>query len=333
MITRTRITTVGVIAAAGLLLASCSSGSPSGGSEGGAAEGGAGTEELTPITVGLLTIAPAAAVQYGVDQGIFEEHGIDLTVETAQGGAAMLPSVSTGAYDFGVGNPLSVLTAATQDIDMRIVSGYSFSLEEGDDINAVVTRTEDGIESWSDLEGLTVATNAIKTQGDLTINEAVELDGGDPSSVEYVEIPFPDALPQLEAGNADAVWIPEPFLSQALADPDTYSVLGYPNQAALPGVPTMVTFSSGAVVDGEPEKLELWREALAATLDAANEDREGYNATIEAFTGMPAEVVEGIGLERLTADLDPQVITDLSAMAAKWGFIESEPDLDVVIAP
>ena len=154
-----------------------------------------------------------------------------------------------------------------------------------------------------------------------------------PSSVEYVEIPFPDALPQLEAGNADAVWIPEPFLSQALADPDTYSVLGYPNQAALPGVPTMVTFSSGTIVDGEPEKLELWREALAATLDAANEDREGYNATIEAFTGMPAEVVEGIGLERLTADLDPQVITDLSAMAAKWGFIESEPDLDVVVAP
>lgn len=332
MSTRTRITAIGALAAASLLLASCSSGSPSGG---GAEEPSDGeqSQELMPVTVGLLAIAPAAAVQYGIDEGIFEEHGIDLTVETAQGGAAMLPSVSTGAYDFGVGNPLSVLTAASQGIDMRIVSGYSFSLEEGDGINAVVTRTEDGLESWSDLEGLTVATNTIKTQGDLTINESIELDGGDPSTVEYVEIPFPDALPQLEAGNADAVWVPEPFLSQALADPDTYSVLGYPNQDALPGLPTMVTFASGETVDGDPEKVELWREALAASLEAANADREGYNATIESFTGMPAEVVEGIRLERLTADLDPQVITDLSAMAAKWGFIDSEPDLDVVIAP
>lgn len=167
----TRFAAVGAIAAAGLLLASCSSGSPSGGgADDGTADGGG---DLTPITVGLLSIAPSAAVHYGVEEGIFEEHGLDVTIETAQGGAAMLPAVSTGQYDFGVGNPLSVLTAASQGVDMRIVSGYSFSLEEGEDANAVVTLADSGIESWSDLEGKTVATNTIKTQGDLTINEAV----------------------------------------------------------------------------------------------------------------------------------------------------------------
>ncbi|MGO1769057.1 MAG: ABC transporter substrate-binding protein [Microbacterium sp.] len=326
--TRTRFASLAALAAAGLVLASCSSGSPSGGGGG----GGQGEGDLTPITVGLLSIAPSAAVQYGIDQGIFEEHGLDVTIETAQGGAAMLPAVSTGQYDFGVGNPLSVLTAATQGVDVRIVSGYSFSWDEGDDANAVVVRADDGIESWSDLEGKTVATNTLKTQGDLTINEAVEADGGDPSAVDYIEVPFPDALAQLDGGNADAVWIPEPFLSAALAEPEKYSVLGYPNQDALPGIPTMVTFASGGTVDDDPELVQQWRDAVTEALEAATEDEEGFKETIVSFTDMPAETVDAMKQERLAGELDDQVIVDLSDMAVKWSFLESEPDLDTVIA-
>lgn len=326
--TRTRIVSLAALAAAGLAVASCASGSPSGGSgDGGGAEG-----DLTPITVGVLSIAPSAAVQYGIDEGIFADHGLDVTLETAQGGAAMLPSVSTGQYDFGVGNPLSVLTAATQGVDVRIVSGYSFSWDEGDDANAVVVRADDGIESWSDLEGKTVATNTLKTQGDLTINESVELDGGDPSSIDYIEVPFPDALAQLDGGNADAVWIPEPFLSAALAEPEKYSVLGYPNQDALPGIPTMVTFASGDTVDNDSELVQSWRDAVTEALEAATADEEAFKETIVDFTDMPAETVEAMKQERLSGEVDDQVIVDLSDMAVKWEFLDSEPDLDTVIA-
>jgi len=326
---RTRFATAAALTAAGLLLAACSSGSPSGGGD---ADGSSsGSDELTDITVGVLTIAPSAAVQYGIDNGIFEDHGLNVTLEAAQGGAAMLPSVSTGEYDFGVGNPLSVLTAATQGIDMRIASGYSFSWDEGDDANAVVVRTGDGIESWKDLEGKTVSTNTLKTQGDLTINEAVELDGGDASKLDYIEIPFPDALAQLENGNADAVWIPEPFLSAAKADPDTYTVLGYPNQDGLPGIPTMVTFTSGTLADENPELVSQWRDAVTESLEAATADEEGFKETIVDFTGMPAETVDAMKQERLSGELDPQIIADLSALSVKWEFLGSEPDLDTVI--
>jgi NitT/TauT family transport system substrate-binding protein len=325
---RTRILSATALAAAGLLtLAACSSGSPSGEPAASQPDGG----DLTPITVGLLTIAPAAAVQYGIDEGIFEEHGLDVTVQIAQGGAAMLPAVSTGQIDFGVGNPLSVLVAASQGVDMRIASGYSFSLAEGDDINAVVTRAEDGIESWKDLAGRSVSVNAVNTQGDLTIKESVEADGGDPEAVEFIEIAFPDALAQLDSGNVDAVWIPEPFLSGAIADTDKYAVLGYPNQNALPGMPTMVTFTSGPLADEDPELVQTWRDAVGDVLAAATEDREGFGATIAEFTGMPEAAAMNLRLERLSGELDPQLITDLSGLAAKHGFVESEPDLDTII--
>lgn len=323
----TRFLPLGALAASTLLLAACTAGSPSGNTA--ASEPADG--ELTPVTVGLLSIAPAAAVQYGIDEGIFADHGLDVSVQIAQGGAAMLPAVSTGQIDFGVGNPLSVLVAANQGVDVRIASGYSSSMADGDDINAVVTRAGDGITTWKDLAGKKVSVNTVNGQGDLTIMGSVEADGGDPEAVEFIEVAFPDALAQLDSGNVDAVWVPEPFLSLAVAAPDKYSVLGYPNQNVLPGLPTMVTFTSGKVADEDPELVSAWREAVADVLDAATTDREGFGTTIVDFTGMPEAAAMNLRLERLSADLDPQVLTDLGALALEFGFVENEPDLDTVI--
>jgi NitT/TauT family transport system substrate-binding protein len=154
---------------------------------------------------------------------------------------------------------------------------------------------------------------------------------GPPHAVEFLEVAFPDALAQLDGGNVDAVWIPEPFLSMAVADPDKYDVLGYPNQNTLPGLPTMVTFTSGSLADDNPELVATWRAAVADALDAATADPEGFAATIAEFTGMPPEAAANLRLERLSADLDRQVLTDLGALAAEFGFTGSEPDLGTIV--
>lgn len=324
-----KLSALAALAALSLTLAACASGSPSGET----ADPDSGSKDLIPIKVGLLPIAPAAAVQYGIDKGIFEEHGLEVTTQIAQGGAAMLPAVSTGQLDFGVGNPLSVLVAASQGVDVRVASGYSFSLEEGDDINAVITRAGEGIDTWSDLDGKRVSVNAVNTQGDLTIKASVDGDGGDSTSLQFIEIAFPDALAQLDSNNVDAVWVPEPFLSQAVAAPDKYSVLGYPNQNTIPGLPTMVTFTSGAVADDKSETVEKWRDAIADVLAAATDDHDGFAATIAEFTGMPANVADNLRLERLSGDLDAKLLSDLSDLAVEYDFMESAPDLDTVIIP
>ncbi|WP_258932949.1 ABC transporter substrate-binding protein [Nesterenkonia pannonica] len=113
---------------------------------------------------GVLSIAPSAAVQYGLDNDIFEEHGFDVTLTPGQGAAAMLPAVQTGDMDYAIGNALSVLVAVDQGLDMRILTGYSHSYAEGDDINGVVVRSDDDVESWVGLEDLSVAVNVLNGQ-------------------------------------------------------------------------------------------------------------------------------------------------------------------------
>src|SRR6476620_3690591 len=103
-----RLTFAAVGVAAALLLTGCGAGSPSGSASNSSAAGGDGVRN---ISVGVISIAPSAAVQLGIDEGIFAKHKLKVELQSGQGGAAMLPAVSTGTMNFSVGNPLSVLLA------------------------------------------------------------------------------------------------------------------------------------------------------------------------------------------------------------------------------
>ncbi|MDO5744010.1 MAG: ABC transporter substrate-binding protein [Micrococcaceae bacterium] len=312
---------------AALALTGCGQGSPSGTGGTDAAEGsGGGSKELTKVVVGVLPIAPSVAVKYGIDKGIFEKHGLDVELTTSSAGAAMLPAVSTGDLNFAVGNPLSVLTAVDKGLDMKIVSGYSNSKAEGDDINGVVVRADSGIKTFADLAGKTTTVNALKTQGDLTILESAALDGGDPDALKFSEMPFPDMEAQLERKNMDAIWVPEPFLSKALANPDN-ALLGYPNQKAIPGLPTMVSFTSGNFAQEKPEVVADFKAAMDETLSAAETDESGAKALLPDFMKMDAKVAENLKMETWDGAVPTDQLNKLGELAAKYSFLSKSPDI------
>jgi len=319
-------------AVATLALAGCGGGSLSGdesssspSASGSAAAGG----ELEQIVVGVIGIAPSAAMQYGVDEGIFEEHGLDVELQTGQGGAAMLPAVSTGDMNFAVGNPLTVMVAKDKGLDMKIVTGYSNSYAEGEDINGVVARADSGITTFADLEGKTASVNAVNTQGDLTIMEAASLAGADPTQIKFSEMPFPDMEAQLDLGNTDAIWIPEPFLSKALSNPDNVLV-GYSNQEAVPGMPTMVTFTSGNYASSSPETVEKFKSAMEDLLTQAEANIDDVKAVLPAFMNMPAEVAANLKMEQYDAELRTEELNDMGELMVKYKFVENAPDLEAM---
>lgn len=313
------------LAVTGLTLTACGEGSPSGEVSG--AQGGG--DELTTVTVGMLQIVPSVGLQYGIEQGIFEKHGLDIELTSSQGGAAMLPAVSNQQLQIGVGNPLSVMTAVSQGLDMRIIAGYCEATESGQDVAGVVTRADSGIEDFADLEGQTVAINALKTLGDLTIMESVDQAGGDPAAVNFSEMPFPDMPAQLEQGNANAIWMPEPFLSTALQNEDN-QLVGYPFNEVIPGMPPMVTFTSGQFAEENPEVVESFVVALTEALDAADADTEGTKALLPDFIGISEESAEALLMDPLSAEVNRDHITEIGELAVKYGFLDAVPEAEAL---
>jgi NitT/TauT family transport system substrate-binding protein len=318
-----------VSALTAIALTGCGSGSVTGqdGTSPGATTGG----DVKNITVGVLSIAPSVAVQYGMDEGIFEDHGLKIELQTGQGGAAMLPAVSTGTMNFSVGNPLSVMLAVDKGLDMKIVTGFSNSKAEGEDINGVVAAKASGISSFGDLQDKTVAVNTLKTQGDLTIMESAAKAGADPAKIKFVEMPFPDMQAQLDRGSVDAIWLPEPFLTRALADSKNVLV-GSPNQEAIPGLPTMVSFTSGNFAQQNPDTIKAFKEAMKETLEKAEQNPDAVRALLPKFMNMDAAVAKNLKMESYDAEVPTGILSELGSLMVKYNYVTNKPNVEAMIA-
>ncbi|NED99077.1 ABC transporter substrate-binding protein [Phytoactinopolyspora halotolerans] len=337
---RARIVTS--IAAVGLLLAGCGGddgeeteqaqptddSNASGETEGSDDDGGA-DEQMRSVTVGALPIVPTTALQLGIDQGFFTEHGIDVTLELGQGGAALLPAVVAGEIDFVVGQPLPLMLARDQGLDLRVVTGFSASKPEGDDINGVFSAEGSDIQSAADLAGQRVAVNTLNGAGDVTIREAVRQDGGDAESVQFVELPFPNMPAALQQGDVDAVWIPEPFVT-TLVD-DGAQLVTYNYQAVAPGLDTMVTFTGGELADADPELVEDFVAAMDQSLTYAEENPEQVRETMVDFLDMDPALAERVAIETFTSEVNVDALQTLGELAVQDGLLDESPDLDTML--
>ncbi|WP_369373095.1 ABC transporter substrate-binding protein [Promicromonospora sp. Populi] len=311
---RTRVKAIALTAAAAVL-AGCAGGAPAG--AGAPADG-----EAVPITMGVLPIVPSAALQLGVDQGIFAEHGFDVELSTGKGGAELLPAVVAGETQFAISNPLTIMVAQEQGVPVRMVTGYSSSKTEGEDVNSVWAAPDSGIESAGDLAGKVVAVNTLRTMGEVSIREVVEADGGDPATINFVELGFPDMPAALDRGDIDAAWVPEPFQTVLAESGNVQISANY--QETMPGVPTMV------VVTGSEQDPELVA-AFAAAVDEVTAYAEAHDdelrATLADFLEMEPALAESVVLEDFRADVDADALQALADMALANGVLTEPVDV------
>jgi NitT/TauT family transport system substrate-binding protein len=320
------LVTLGVLAAAALALSGCTD-SAAGPEPTATSTGEAeGTGELTTVRVAALPIAESGALWAAIDEGIFEEYGLEIEVVPSQGGANAIPALLSGDIQFAIGQPFGPIRADLQDLGVVIVGNYANSNAEGDDVNAVVALGDAGITRPADLAGKKVSVNTIGAAGDLTIRKAVQDDGGDPSTIEFVEVAFPDVPAQLEAGTMDAAWAPDPFRGIIVGGGGVSVVQPY--QATIPGLTVLTNITTQALMDEDPELVAAYSEAMAAALEFAAGNEEAVRAAIATNLEIPEEAAAGITLPTFTWDLADAGIEDLGALAVEFAYIDAEPDYD-----
>jgi NitT/TauT family transport system substrate-binding protein len=316
---KTKRLAIGATLAAGaLLLAGCSTPSTT------PADGGNG--ELRTVSVAALPIVETAALWGAIDAGIFEEHGLDVEVVPAQGGAQAIPALLNGDIQFAIGQPFGPFRAEQQDLGITILTGYADSLEEGPDVNAVVASAASGITDIADLAGKRVSVNSLGAAGDVTIKAAVAAAGGDPDSIEFVEVAFPDAAAQLDAGNIDAAWVPEPFVSQIVANGGT--LVMYPYQETIPGLPLLLSFTTNELISSDPALVDDFTAAMADALDWATANEADVRQAIKDNLEVPDPVADSVPLPVFTAELDKSKIEQLGELAVEVGVLDETPDFD-----
>jgi NitT/TauT family transport system substrate-binding protein len=287
---------------------------------------------LRPVRVAALPIAETAALWGGIAAGIFTRHGLDVQVLPAQGGALAIPALTNGDLDFAIGQPFGPFRADLQDLGVTIIGNYASSYATGDDINAVVASKASGITRPKDLAGRKVSVNSLGAAGDVTIMEAVAKDGGDPTTIKFVEVAFPDVPAQLAAGNIDAGWVPEPFVSQLKARGDTFIVAPY--QATVPGLATLTTFTTTKLLSAQSALVDAFAAALKETLEWA-ENPANNTALRQALKAnmptLPAAVADALKMPDFGWAIDKTNLQKLADLAVKYKVLPKAPNLDRLV--
>ncbi|MFC8410057.1 ABC transporter substrate-binding protein [Arthrobacter sp. NPDC057259] len=150
-IVRRSILTAG-IAAAALALSACGGGAGAANN----APGGAGGD-AKPVTLMLnwYPYGEHAPFYYGVEQGIFKKHGIDLTIKAGQGSTKTVQATGQGQVDFGWADTPAVLANIDKGVKVKSLGVYLQTTP-----SAVQVFSDSGIKTAADLKGKTIAVSA-----------------------------------------------------------------------------------------------------------------------------------------------------------------------------
>ena len=212
------------------------------------------------------------------EKGFFEKYGVQVEPVYYEFFSDTYPDLASGQLDAGliaVGDTINISRIAP----MKVVAVHD---NGGDD--AMVARPE--ILSIENLRGLTVGTQ-IGSQYELMITEMLRSANMDSADVKVVSIYPEDGLAALENNQVQAVYIWEPYLSEALSK--GYKVL-YP-QEQLHLFPDLIVFQK-SVTDQRPDDVRAFLKAWFEAVDYRLQNPEETRAIAAKYLGVSVEEVQ-----------------------------------------
>jgi NitT/TauT family transport system substrate-binding protein len=175
--------------------------------------------KLATVTVNTLPIANGFPLDIGIKRGFFSSAGIEINKRTLQSGNDIVLALANGSGDIGYVGWVPAMIARTQGIRLSAVAASDVEgTSQADNWQNILVRGSSSIRTPGDLAGKTIAVNALKGVGEVMIKAALKKRGVNPNSVRLLALPFPAMRSALNNGQVDAIWTPEPFMTQALND-------------------------------------------------------------------------------------------------------------------
>ncbi|GAA2850136.1 hypothetical protein GCM10010517_07630 [Streptosporangium fragile] len=279
------------------------------------------------VNAGVIAIVDTAPIHLGKAKGFFDRQNIDLTITPVQGGAASVSGAVSNQFQFAFANTTSLLTAREQGLDVKVVAnGVSSTGEPGKDFGAVLVKNDSPIRTAKDLAGKKVSVNQLKNIGDTTIRASVRKAGGDPSAIEFVELAFPDAPAALDNGRVDAIWVVEPFVSQALSH--GARAVSWNFAEAVDDLTVAMYFTNGKT---DPDLVKRFTAAMNESLAYADAHPDEAREILKSYTKIAPEVIAKINLPRWGTEINRESVQAIADLARADGVLKNKADVAALL--
>ncbi|MGP4029402.1 ABC transporter substrate-binding protein [Actinomadura sp. 3N407] len=297
----------------------------------GSDDGEASASGETEVKLGVIPIIDIAPVKLGVSKGVFARHKLTITTQNAQGGAAIVPAVISGDFQFGYSNIVSLLIARSKGVPVTMVSvGARASGDEMDDGSGQLMTRDPGIAKVADLKGKKIAINTLKGINEVAVASSLKKHGLQRGDVSLVEVPIPTMPAALKDGQVNAAMVGEPFITIAERQGAKPLPVSYASMGAR--LPFAGWFTSERYAAEHPDVVKRFTAALKESMKYAEEHPDEARAALDGYLKLDPGLSGEVSLPGWNPEAGPSEIAPLARLTVETGLLDSARPLDDLFA-
>lgn len=283
------------------------------------------------IKIGAIPIVHELPLRAAIVNGYLAQEGIKAEPEVMAGGGVLVPALVGGSLQMGHSAYVAVFQARDAGFDITILFPYA-EQSRGSDPDAMMIRADSGIKGPKDLEGKRVANNVLKSFNWLYTIEWLAANGADPSKVQWLELPFPNMVPALRAGQVDAVANTEPFVTLEM-EKAGLAILDRHITSVQPTVQVSGIVATERWVKANRELTERFARALRKGSDYVNQNPEKRAEILATYTRLRPEWIPKLVMPQWRYPASGEGLQFASDLALKWGLVKKKQNVKDFIWP
>lgn len=279
------------------------------------------TQVVPSITIHVTT-APDDTVTpllYAMQSGMFARAGITIDLNRTNSGSAAAAAVASGAMDIGRGSLLPLISAHARGIKFVIVAPSTMH-DTADPDSGILVLANSPLRSAKDLAGKVVSVAGLYDLNWLATKAWLDQNGGDSTSIQFVEIPNSAVLAGLENGRIVAGTLTQPFMSIDLQS-GKVRYFGDIVDAISLHMMEVGWYTSGDFAAKHPDVVKRFRSVMIAATTYTNAHPSATIDLLAKFLGMDVTSIAHIKRAVTGTVLDPRLIQPMIDAAARYNVI------------
>jgi NitT/TauT family transport system substrate-binding protein len=150
---------------------------------------------------------------YAQNAGLFRKAGLDVVQQRGTTGAVVAQAVIGGAMDIGKASLTSLVAAYARGIPFVLVAPSALYRKDHA-TSGLIVAANSPLHTALDLQGKVIACTAIGDISYLGLRALIDTQGGDSSTLRWIELPTSSVALAVEEGRVDAGLTTEPYMSE-----------------------------------------------------------------------------------------------------------------------
>lgn len=294
------------------------------------APGRGGAQNVTTLRVAIVPIEGAAEVYFAKDMGFFAKAGLDVDIQPMQSSPAIAAAVSSGAVDIGFISVDALATIHAKGIPLVVIAPATEYVSTASRSVAIALAGNSPIRTAKDLDGKTIAVNALHSLSTLGPSDWIDKNGGNSATVKFVEMPFPLMIAALDAGRVDAALVTEPFTTAARK---TGRVIASGFDYIAKNFQITTWCSTVQWSNDHPDLVRRFASVIHETAVWANANQDQSGAILVKHTKIEASQLATMSRSHYTESFAPSMLQPLIDVSAKYNGFTAFPARDLIYVP